>query len=48
MAKERALHESFARTERAKVGSERAFGFVFAAVFARSRTDPREPTRSLR
>lgn len=30
----RAFHEDFARVEEAKAGSERAFGVVFAVVFA--------------
>ena len=34
MTKEPALHEDFGRSDGVKVGSERAFGLVFAAVFA--------------
>lgn len=34
MAKQASFHEDFGREAPAKAGSERAFGFVFAAVFA--------------
>ena len=34
MAESQGLHESFGRASDVKVGSERAFGIVFAAVFA--------------
>ncbi len=33
VAKQNQSHESFSREEDVKVGSERSFGFVFAAVF---------------
>lgn len=34
MTKKRALHEDFARDDEVKAGTERAFGIVFAVVFA--------------
>lgn len=34
MAKQASFHEDFGREAPAKAGSDRAFGFVFAAVFA--------------